>query len=82
MMGAGIFAALALIYFMQQKIFSQEKLIQKRIIKGQCQNCGIHLPNESNACSVCGFIQFKECGHCHKPTYIQGKYCRECGASN
>jgi len=82
MMGIGIFAALALIYFMQQKIFSQEKLIQKRIIKRQCQNCGIHLPSESNACSVCGFMQFKECGHCNKNTYVHGKYCRECGASD
>ena len=65
-MGVGIFAALALIYFMQQKIFSQEKLIQKRIIKGQCQNCGVHLPSENNACSACGFMQFKQCSHCNK----------------
>ena len=82
MMGAGIFAALALIYFMQKKLFSYEKLIQKRITKGQCQNCGMHFPNESNACSICGFIQFKACNRCNEQTYVHGKYCRECGASD
>jgi len=82
MMGAGIFAALALIYFMQQKLFSHGKLIQKRIVKGQCQNCGVHLPGGSNACSVCGFMQFKQCGHCSKNTYVHGTYCRECGVSD
>ncbi|VAX06440.1 hypothetical protein MNBD_GAMMA26-218 [hydrothermal vent metagenome] len=81
MMGVGIFAALALIYFMQQKIFSQEKLIQKRITKGQCQNCGAHLPSGNNACSICGFMQFKRCSHCNESTYVYGKYCRECGGS-
>ncbi len=64
MMGAGIFATLALIYFMQQKIFSQDKLIQKRITKGECQNCGAHFPSGNNACSMCGFMQFKPCSHC------------------
>lgn len=82
MMGLGIFFALVLIYFMQNKMFSQEKLIKKRIVKGQCQNCGLHLPSDSNACSVCGFMQFKECSHCNKNTYVHGKYCRECGASD
>jgi ABC-type multidrug transport system fused ATPase/permease subunit len=81
MMGAAIVAALALIYVMQKKIFSQEKITQKRIIKGECQSCGVHLPSGSNACSMCGFKQFKPCSHCHKDTYVYGKYCRECGIS-
>jgi ABC-type multidrug transport system fused ATPase/permease subunit len=82
MMSAGIVAALALIYFMQQKIFSQEKITQKRIAKGQCQNCGTHLPSGNNACSICGFKQFRQCSHCNKDTYVYGKYCRECGISD
>jgi len=81
MMGAGVIAALALIYFLQQKIFSQDKLTQKRITKGLCQKCGVHLPSGSNACSICGFIQSRECSHCNQATYVYGKYCKECGAS-
>lgn len=79
-MGAGILASLALIYFFQKKLFSQEKLIQKRITKGLCQDCGARLPAGSVACPMCGFNQFRQCGHCNKPTYVYGKYCRECGA--
>ncbi|WP_369434490.1 hypothetical protein [Psychromonas sp. MME1] len=80
MMGAAVLVAMALIYFMQKKIFSPEKIIQRRIIKGQCQHCAAHLPSGNNACPICGFMQFKLCGHCNKKTYIHGKYCRKCGA--
>lgn len=78
-MAMGIVTTLALIHFMQKKIFSKEKLAQKRIAKGRCQNCAEHLPIGSNACSVCGFMQYRQCSHCNKSTYVFGKYCRECG---
>ncbi len=81
MMGAAIFTAMALIYLFQKKIFSHEKLMQKRITKGLCQNCGLKLPGESCACSVCGFKQFRQCEHCKQETYVFGQYCRECGKS-
>ena len=81
LMGIGITAALAMIYIMQQKIFSQEKIVQKRIAKGQCQNCGVHVPAGSNACSQCGFKQTRQCSTCNSNTFVYGKYCRECGAS-
>ncbi|MFT7371919.1 MAG: hypothetical protein ACI9T9_000598 [Oleiphilaceae bacterium] len=79
MMGAGIMAAMALIYFMQKKIFSPEKLMQKRITKCLCQNCGVHLPREDKSCSICGFKQYRNCSHCKKETYVNGKFCKECG---
>jgi hypothetical protein len=81
MMAASIGAALALIYIMQKKIFSQHKITQKRIAKGDCQNCGTHLPASNSACSSCGFKQFRQCGNCHKDTYVYGIYCIECGIS-
>ena len=80
MMGGGIVAALVLIYVMQQKVFSQQKIIQKRISKGQCQDCGVGLPHGARACTRCGFQQFRECGSCQQTTYIYGVHCRECGA--
>jgi hypothetical protein len=80
LMVLGIVAALLLIYFLQKKLFSREKLVVKRITKGQCQDCGAHLPPGSSACPICGFNQYRQCSHCNKATYIHGKYCKECGA--
>lgn len=74
-----IVVALLLIYIFQKKLFSQEKLIERRISKGDCQHCGKHLPPGSQACPFCGFVQFKSCGNCGKRTHVHGKYCQECG---
>jgi len=71
--------ALFLIYIFQKKLFSREKLIERRISKGECQHCGKHLPAGSQACPFCGFAQFKSCSNCSKPMHVHGKYCRECG---
>jgi len=82
MMALIILGALGLIYLFQKKLFSEEKLIEKRISKGDCQDCGKHLPENISACPFCGFEQFKACGHCAKPTYVFSKFCKECGHSH
>ena len=71
--------ALFLIYIFQKKLFSHEKLIERRISKGECQQCGKHLPVGSQACPFCGFSQFKTCSNCNSLMHVHGKYCRECG---
>ncbi len=75
-------AALFLIYIFQRKLFSREKLVERRISKGECQQCGKHLPTESYACPFCGFAQFKSCSSCNKLMHVHGKYCRECGKTS
>jgi hypothetical protein len=72
-------AALFVIYIFQKKLFSREKLMERRIAKGQCQQCGKQLPPGSQACPFCGFVQFKACSSCNRPTLVFSKYCRECG---
>lgn len=72
-------AALFVIYIFQKKLFSREKLIERRIAKGQCQECGKHLPAGAAACPFCGSAQFKDCKSCGKLTQVYGRYCRECG---
>lgn len=74
-----IAVALFLIYIFQKKLFSREKSLERRIAKGECQQCGKHLPTASPACPFCGFAQFKVCPHCQQPMHVHGKYCRECG---
>jgi RNA polymerase subunit RPABC4/transcription elongation factor Spt4 len=82
MMAVIILMALTVIYLFQKKLFSRDKLIEKRISKGGCQNCGKHLPANTSVCPFCGFEQFKQCSQCDKPTYVFGKFCKECGHSN
>jgi len=79
LMGSAVLAALVLVYLFQKKLFSHEKLLAKRISKRLCQNCGVHLPSNAQACPLCGFEQFRQCKHCDLPTYVYGQYCRECG---
>jgi hypothetical protein len=71
--------ALFLIYIFQKKLFSREKLIERRISKGECQQCGKHLPSGSTACPFCGFVQYKPCRKCNNQMHVHGKFCRECG---
>lgn len=79
MIALGVAAALFCIYIFQRKIFSREKLLERRIMKGQCQQCGKLLPKSSQACAFCGFNQYKVCTSCDKPTFVFGKHCRNCG---
>lgn len=81
MMAVIILAALALIYLFQKKLFSRDRLMVKRISKGECQNCGKRLPENTSICPFCGFNQFKQCSNCDKPTYVFGKFCKQCGHS-
>jgi hypothetical protein len=79
LMGLAVLAALTLIYLLQKKLFSRERLLARRIAKGQCQECGAQLRGDIAACPFCGAGQFRECSHCSRPTWLHGKYCRECG---
>ena len=79
LMAFSILLAMAVIYLFQKKLFSQEKLLSKRIAKQLCQNCGIGLASRTPACPDCGFLQYQACISCDKLTYVKGKHCAECG---
>ena len=76
---AAVITALALIYLFQKKLFSHEKLMQRRIARGQCQECGLHLPQDSRHCPTCGAAQYRVCSHCNEPTHVHGRFCKACG---
>ena len=73
-------AALFLIYIFQKKLFSREKLLERRIAKGECQQCGKHLPTGARACPYCGYMQFSPCPACGKPKHTLSRHCWACGA--
>lgn len=79
MIALGVVLALALIYLFQKKLFSQERLMQRRIAKGECHACGLHLPAGSRHCPGCGTGQYRTCPHCQQATLIHGRFCTVCG---
>jgi ribosomal protein L40E len=79
--GLAVAASLLLIYLFQKKLFSRDKLLERRIQRNQCQECGKQLPPAARACPFCGFVQWKRCGQCNAPTPVYGSYCRECGSA-
>ena len=79
LIAVAVVAALFLMYIFQKKLFSRDKLMERRIAKGLCQQCGKHLPPGSQACPFCGSAQFKACGACGQPTLVYGKFCKACG---
>lgn len=72
-------ASLALIYVVQNKLFARDKLLARRIARGQCQDCGLALPPDSAFCPACGFGQFAPCPHCGQASHVHGRFCRACG---
>ncbi|BHH85374.1 hypothetical protein LA52FAK_36630 [Desulforhopalus sp. 52FAK] len=75
-----ILLALLAIYLIQKKLFSPEKIKEKRLMKGSCHSCGKKLPKQVDMCPFCGTNQQIQCIHCNGTTYIGGQYCVQCGA--
>lgn len=74
--------AILCIYNIQKKLFSREKLIEKRITKGCCLHCGKKIPPSAQACPFCGFKQYRNCSNCGRETFIYGRFCKECGVES
>ena len=78
-MAAVIAAALLVIHVLQKKLFSRERLLERRIARGECQGCGKHLPADSSACPFCGYAQFSPCPSCQGQMHRHARFCRHCG---
>jgi hypothetical protein len=76
-----VLSALALIYVVQRKVFSRERLLERRIARGLCQDCGRRLPPGARACPFCGFAQFERCPACGGSAHVEASHCADCGAA-
>jgi hypothetical protein len=72
--------ALLVVHGVQRRFFSWERLLERRIAKGQCQDCGKPLPAGARACVFCGFSQYEPCPRCGRPAHVRARHCPECGA--
>ncbi len=76
-----IIVSLLLIYVIQKKLFNRDRLIERRISRGECLECGKKIPSNINACPFCGFKQNTTCTSCGEATYVYGKFCKSCGSA-
>ena len=72
-------AGLLAVYVIQKKIFNNQRIQQKRLMKGACYFCGKNLPHGAITCPFCGTKQLKNCSECQEETYVCGDYCKNCG---
>ncbi|MDA1301634.1 MAG: zinc ribbon domain-containing protein [Proteobacteria bacterium] len=82
LIAGAITLALGLIYVFQRRLFSPERLLLRRISRGECQDCGLRLPVGVVACPRCGFNQHSICAHCGEPTLVRAPHCIHCGNSS
>lgn len=75
----GIGIAIGLIYFVQKKLFSRERMYLKRIAQSKCYACGTKLTGDKEHCYKCGEKQMINCPNCQKTTYTKGTHCINCG---
>jgi hypothetical protein len=76
-----IAVGLFLVYFIQRKVFSRKKIMQKRLAKGVCIACSRNLPPGAAFCPFCGTGQRVTCTACGEETPSGGTCCIHCGAS-
>ena len=70
---------LLLVYCIQRKVFNQQQVVQKRLMKGACIVCNKKLPTNARFCPFCGRVQVMECSACKQATPIGGAFCVHCG---
>ena len=74
-----ILVALLMVYFVQKKVFSRQRLIEKRLSRGQCIACGKKQPRQSPRCPFCGAEQLHVCSACQNETPVGSVFCIHCG---
>jgi len=76
---AAVIISLFLIYLVQKKIFTKERLMRKRLEKKKCIDCGRPLPYQLNFCPFCGSSQSLICPSCRQETLQGASFCIKCG---
>lgn len=79
--GLAIVASLFVVYIFQKKLFSHEKMLERRLMKSQCVDCGKQLLPRAHFCPFCGASQVRVCGNCDQATAVYGKHCTACGSA-
>lgn len=76
-LGIGLFGAL--IINLQRKIFSEKRIMIRRLNKKECPHCALPIEFSSEHCSGCGKQNLSTCNSCGKSTFTMLEFCRHCG---
>ncbi len=71
--------SLFVVYIFQKRLFSLEKMTERRIERGQCIECGKSQRPGACFCWHCGVSLVRQCASCHRSTPAGSKHCVECG---
>jgi predicted RNA-binding Zn-ribbon protein involved in translation (DUF1610 family) len=74
-----IAVAFLIVYLIQKKLFSYEKLVEKRISQQECFYCGKKQEKINKHCPYCGKDLLKKCSNCQELTFTETPFCRNCG---
>ena len=79
---AGLFGAgvlIAAVYVLQQRYFTQEDILRRRLRNNECPECGSDVRSEAHFCSQCGTRIGEECPKCGGYVALIDEYCSTCG---
>ena len=68
-----------LIWFLQNKVFTQKRYLRNRIQKSKCTQCGLKISYECQFCPNCGNTLLRTCELCNELTIDGYEYCQHCG---
>jgi len=79
---AGLFGAgvlIAAVYVLQQRYFTREHILRRRLQNNDCPECGSDVRSEAHFCSQCGTRIGDECPECGGYVTLTDAYCATCG---
>ncbi|MDH4241528.1 MAG: hypothetical protein OEW48_18365 [Phycisphaerae bacterium] len=79
LMIVAILLSLFLIFLLQKKVFTKERLMRRRLEKKKCVDCGRPLPYHVHYCPLCGGSQNVTCENCRQETLQGAPFCIHCG---
>jgi hypothetical protein len=77
LVGAGLL--MGAVYVLQQRYFTRERILQRRLRNDTCPECGDDLRSEAHFCSHCGHRVGRECDECGGYVTRLDTYCPTCG---
>jgi hypothetical protein len=77
LVGAGLL--IGAVYVLQQRYFTQERILRRRLRSDNCPDCGGDLRDEAHFCSHCGHQVGHDCPECGGYVTRLDTYCASCG---
>ena len=68
------------VYILLKKVYAQDRVRKRRLMKEECPSCGFPLKLSKFFCSKCGKQVYTSCKKCKQPRLIDSDFCSNCGS--